>query len=74
MMYPAEVTRENVSGHWFWGIKSKKLKGCVAQGDTIEESMREFEDNEREWINTAPKFGIKVPKMLHNEDFEKEND
>ena len=69
MMYPAEIARENE----LWVIKSKRLKGCVAQGDTIEEAIREFEDNEREWVNTASKFGIKVPERTHNEDFEKED-
>lgn len=68
MKYPFEVNRMIVQGHEFWAAESKALKGCVAQGETLEEALEELEANENEWISTAREYGIAIPEIT----FEKE--
>ena len=40
MLYPYAISRESVNGHRVWIMKSH-LKGCVAQGDTRLEAIKE---------------------------------
>ena len=37
------------------------LKGCLAQGDTLEEALTELETVEKLWIETAIKHGDDLP-------------
>ena len=62
MKYAFTVTKMNVNGHSFFEVVSVSLKGCVAQGDTYEEAIKLFEEVEDEWIVTAKKYGIPIPK------------
>ncbi len=39
------------------------LKGCIAQGDTLDETLYELEIVENLWLETAKKSGIKYPKI-----------
>ena len=57
MLYPYAISRESVNGHCVWIAKSLHLKGCVAQGDTRLEAIKELESNEITWLETA--------RMLH---------
>ena len=57
MLYPYAISRESVNGHRVWIAKSLHLKGCVAQGDTRLEAIKELESNEITWLETA--------RMLH---------
>ena len=57
MLYPYAISRESVNGHRVWIAKSLHLKGCVAQGDTRLEAIKELESNEIAWLKTA--------RMLH---------
>ena len=52
----------HVGDHAFWVAESKMLKGCVGQGETSAEAIAELEQNEREWIDAAGKFGMSVPE------------
>lgn len=61
MLYEANIYQMNVEEHTFWVAESKALKGCVGQGDTSEEAIKELEVNELEWIKTAQEFGIPIP-------------
>lgn len=65
--YPFEAEIQTVENHTFWAIKSKALKGCVAQGDTLPEALAELVDNELEWIETAKECGIPIPEPLKEE-------
>ena len=38
------------------------LKGCLAQGDTLEETLRELEIVENLWLQTAKRNGLRLPK------------
>jgi predicted RNase H-like HicB family nuclease len=39
------------------------LKGCLAQGDTLSETLDELETVENLWLETAVQEGIKLPKV-----------
>jgi antitoxin HicB len=39
------------------------LKGCIAQGDTLDETLSELEIVESLWLETAKKSGIKYPTI-----------
>lgn len=61
MLYEAKVFQMNVDDHLFWVAESKVLKGCVGQGETSDEAIKELEENELEWIETAKSVGIPIP-------------
>ena len=39
----------------------KELKGCITQGDTIEELFEMIEDAKRSWLEVAIEDGIEIP-------------
>lgn len=39
------------------------LKGCLAQGETLNETLEELETVESLWVETALKAGVKLPKV-----------
>ncbi|NOT48142.1 MAG: type II toxin-antitoxin system HicB family antitoxin [Acidobacteria bacterium] len=39
------------------------LKGCLAQGDTLNETLEELETVETLWLETAVKAGLRLPKV-----------
>ena len=51
--YPFKVFQTEMDGHIFWIAKSNYLKGCVGQGDLQEEAIKELEENEAAWLETA---------------------
>jgi antitoxin HicB len=55
------VTYPAVEGGYVAEIPA--LKGCIAQGETLDETMRELEIVEELWLETAKKSGIKFPKL-----------
>ena len=61
MLYEFNVYQMSVEKHTFWVAESKGLKGCVGQGDTSEEAIKELEENETEWIATAKECDIPIP-------------
>lgn len=63
MKYPFRVYQTQVEKHIFWVAECPILKGCVGQGETIEEACAELEENEREWLLTAEKYGIEIPPI-----------
>ena len=63
MKYPYRVFKAEYEGKAFWVAKSDSLKGCVGQGDSLEEALNELEENEVAWIETAKEFGIAIPDI-----------
>ena len=63
MIYPFTVYKTEMNKHVFWIAKSLMLKGCVGQGDTQKEALKELEINEKAWIETAKEVGIEVPEV-----------
>ena len=39
------------------------LKGCLAQGETLSETLAELQSVERLWLQTAKETGIKLPVL-----------
>ena len=61
--YPFKVFQTEIEGHIFWVAKSSYLKGCIGQGDLIEEALNELEENEKAWLETASQTGIPIPEI-----------
>ncbi|GEM_PF-1037169 len=70
MRYGFNVYQMKVEDHVFWIAESKDLKGCVGQGDTIDEAIAELGQNEIEWLETAEELGIKIPTPTLEENVE----
>ena len=60
LKYPF-VTYPAVEGGYVAEIPS--LKGCIAQGETLDEALNELEIVESLWFETAKKPGIKYPTI-----------
>lgn len=39
------------------------LKGCLAQGNTLSETLEELETVEGLWLETAKSAGVRIPKV-----------
>lgn len=63
MKNPYKVYKMKVEDHIFWVAESSCLKGCVGQGDTIEEAVSTLEENEEVWLETAEECGIDIPDI-----------
>jgi len=51
---------EEEGGGWF--AEFPLLPGCMSEGDTIEELLRNLEDANRAWIESCPERGQPVPE------------
>jgi len=63
MRYPFRVYQTQVDAHVFWVAECPVLKGCIGQGDTLEEAIAELETNEQSWIEVAQEYGIEIPAI-----------
>ena len=64
MKYPYFVRLiQETDGEQYWVAKSESLKGCIGAGDTPEEAVKELEENEIAWIETALEFGTEIPPV-----------
>ena len=63
MNYPYSVSKMKVEDHEFWVAKCPALKGCIGQGDTLDEAVRELESNADEWLSTAQELGLDIPPV-----------
>ena len=66
MKYPFYTYIDEVEGHTFWVAKSLSLKGCVGQGDTLDDAISELSINEEDWLEEAKEFGITIPNDSEN--------
>ena len=62
MKYNFSAYQQQVDDHIFWVAKSTQLKGCVGQGESCEEAIRELQCNEDEWLQTASEYNIRTPE------------
>ena len=63
MRYPFTVFQMECEDHVFWVAKSIQLKGCVGQGKTQNEAIKELEENESAWLDTAKQMDIPIPEV-----------
>jgi len=45
-----------------WFARVKELRGCMSQGDTIEEVLAEIEEAQALWLETALEDGGSIPE------------
>lgn len=63
MKYPFKVYQTQAEKHVFWVAECPCLKGCVGQGDTIDDAIQSLEENETVWLETAAECGIEIPSI-----------
>lgn len=63
MKYPFSVYQTKVEDHVFWIAEIPALNGCVGQGETAEDAVKELELNEEAWLETAKEYGIDIPEI-----------
>ena len=63
IVYPMEA-----NGHCFWAAESRTLDGCAGQGETPEEAIRELEQNEISWLESAEKYNLPIPEVTHRQE------
>jgi len=63
MRYGFKTFLTKTEGHELWVVESTELQGCTAQGDTLDDALAKYETNEKEWIETAEKYGISLPEQ-----------
>jgi antitoxin HicB len=66
MLYAFDVKKMKVEQHVFYYIESKCIKGCVAQGDTLDEALTLFEELEKECYETAMKYNIPIEETVES--------
>jgi antitoxin HicB len=57
--YPITLCPEDDGGY---SALVPDLKGCMTQGETIEEALEHIEEARQSWIKTAYDFGDIIPK------------
>ena len=62
LQYPATIRPLSSSEGGGYLIEFPDLPGCMSDGETIEEAMRNAEDALKAWIKTAQEFGDPIPK------------
>lgn len=64
MKYPYRVNLvQEADGERYWVARSESLKGCIGTGDTPEDAVKELEENEVAWLETALEFGAEIPEV-----------
>lgn len=61
MKYGFKVYQVEIENELFWFAESTDLKGCVGQGKTCDEAIKELEENETVWLQMAEEDGGTIP-------------
>ena len=67
MKYPYRVFQWKNGDDVYWVAESTILRGCAAQGDTIEAACEGLRLSEESWLESAPEFGIPIPNIIPEE-------
>ena len=65
--YPMEFTPDPDEGGYV--VSFPDLPGCLAQGETIEEAVKNAEDAKREWLKAALEEGIEIRLPREREEY-----
>ena len=60
--YAIQLIRED-DGELCWVARSESLNGCIGTGATQGEAVRELEENEIAWLETAEEMGLEIPPV-----------
>ncbi len=56
--YPITFYPENEGGYT---VVIQDLEGCISEGDTLEEAMKNILDAKQAWLETAWRYGDNIP-------------
>lgn len=62
MKYPFQISELNKEDGGGYLITYPDLAGCMSDGKTIEEAIKNGEEAVSDWINARKKFGKEVPE------------
>lgn len=64
--YSIRIIPEEVGGYF---AEVEELSGCMTQGDTIEEVMKNIEEAKESWLTVAIEEGIEIPRPREMEEY-----
>jgi antitoxin HicB len=64
--YTIELRRDPEEG---WFVRVRELRGCMSQGDTLEEAVAMIQDAMLAWLETALEDGLPIPEPHLEEDY-----
>ncbi len=62
--YPITFYPENEGGYT---VIIQDLSGCISEGDSLEEAMKNILDAKKAWLETAWEYGDKIPLPSENQ-------
>ena len=63
MKYPYSVALVQDGYDQYWVAKSNCLSGCIGQGESANDAVKELEENEIAWLETAVEIGMAIPEI-----------
>lgn len=64
--YTLELIPDSEQG---WFVRVKELRGCMSQGDTVEEAYEMIQDAMRAWLEVAIEDNIPIPEPAPDENY-----
>jgi antitoxin HicB len=64
--YTIEFISDSEQG---WAVRVKELRGCISQGDTVQEAYEMIQDAMRTWLEVAIEDNIPIPEPAPDEDY-----
>ena len=64
--YSIRITPEEAGGYF---AEVEELSGCMTQGDTIEEVMRNIEEAKESWLTVSIEEGLEIPQPKEMEKY-----
>ncbi len=60
--YPSQITKINVEDGGGFFIEVPMLKGCMSDGETVEEAFNNLEDAKKEWFSYMLENNLEIPE------------
>ncbi|HLF74038.1 MAG TPA: type II toxin-antitoxin system HicB family antitoxin [Anaerolineales bacterium] len=64
--YTIELIPDSEQG---WFVRVKELRGCMSQGDTVQEAYEMIQDAMQGWLEVAIEDNIPIPEPALDEDY-----
>jgi len=64
--YTIELIPDSEQG---WFVRIKELRGCMSQGNTVQEAYEMIQDAMRGWLEVAIEDNIPIPEPAPDEDY-----
>jgi predicted RNase H-like HicB family nuclease len=69
LRYEISLSQHSDDDQTYWVAEIPDLPGCVADGQTPDEAVKELEEAKRLWIETQIEDGFEVPEPFESHDF-----